>query len=134
MEMHKSSFEKFDLFERIGQKKMLPWIASKLRPRFQTESTYLYQKGDTIDNFYFGIKGISCFVIVGYKNIICGVVDPQGYLLQSENRRRIMQFCGVEDSVLNTSAMIHDNLTQSDSDFKFRDNGFYGLNKRFFTV
>ena len=47
-----------------------------MRPRFATESTYIYQKGDNIDNFYFGIEGVYCFVLPEHKNIIYGVVDP----------------------------------------------------------
>lgn len=42
MEMHKSNFKKFDLFERTGKKKVLPWIASKMRPRYTTGNTYIY--------------------------------------------------------------------------------------------
>lgn len=124
MEMHKSTFKKFDLFERFGeQRKILPWIASKMRPRFFTENTYLYQKGDNIDNFYFNIMGISCFVIPEYKNIMCGIVDPQRSLMQTRKRKRIMQFCGLEDSVLQTTAIIHDNFTNVDSTFKLKENG-----------
>lgn len=76
MELHKNNFKKFDLFERTGKKHVLPWIASKMRPRYTTENTFLYQKGDTIDNFFFGLSGIFVFVVPEFKNTLCGVVDP----------------------------------------------------------
>ena len=47
-----------------------------MRPRFSTENTYMYQKGDIIDNFFFGVKGVFCFVIPEHKNIMYGVIDP----------------------------------------------------------
>lgn len=75
-EIHRDNFNKFDLFAKIGSRNFLAWVASKLRPRFETENVYLYQKGDNIENFYFGIKGILCFVIPEMRNIIYGVVDP----------------------------------------------------------
>lgn len=56
-EIHRDNFNKFNLFAKIGGKNFLAWVASKLRPRFCSENTYLYQKGDVIDNFFFGTKG-----------------------------------------------------------------------------
>ena len=109
-EIHRDSFTKFDLFAKIGSKNFLAWAASKLRPRFATENTYLYQKGDRIDNFYFGLKGVFCFVIPEYKNIIFGVIDPLKSTLQRSKHKRILQFFGCEDSVINTTALIHDRL------------------------
>ena len=36
----------------------------------------MYEKGDNIDSFVFGTKGIYAFVIPEQKNAIFGVVDP----------------------------------------------------------
>lgn len=44
-----------------------------------------------------------------------------------------MQYFGLEDSVINTTAVIHDNIVEK-GEFKFHENGMIGLNKRFFTV
>ena len=44
-----------------------------------------------------------------------------------------MQFFGCEDSVVNTTALIHDRVRIDDC-FKFNKNGIIGLHKRFFTV
>ena len=76
-EIHRKNFKTYTLFKEIGGPNFEKWVASKLRPRFATENTYLYQKGDNINEFFFGIKGVFCFVIPDYKNIICGVMDPE---------------------------------------------------------
>lgn len=81
MEVHKASFQKFDLFERTCRKVSHSWIASKMRPRYTTPNTYVYQKGDVIENFHFGLDGIFCFIAPECKNAICGVVDPQRSIL-----------------------------------------------------
>ena len=78
-EIHRDNFKKMDWFNEIGNPNFRAWVASKLRPRYSTENTYMYQKGDNIDNFYFGVKGVYCFVIPEHKNVIYGVVDPAKY-------------------------------------------------------
>lgn len=37
-EMQKKNFDKFTLFSSIGGKNFLAWVASKLRPRYETEN------------------------------------------------------------------------------------------------
>ena len=44
-----------------------------------------------------------------------------------------MSFFGCEDSIINTTALIHDRI-QIDDCFKFSNNGLQGLHKRFLTV
>ena len=44
-----------------------------------------------------------------------------------------MQYFGCEDSIVNTTALIHDRISIDDC-FKFSNNGLQGLHKRFFTV
>ena len=44
-----------------------------------------------------------------------------------------MQYFGCEDSIVNTTALVHDRI-QLDDCFKFSRNGLQGLHKRFFTV
>ena len=44
-----------------------------------------------------------------------------------------MQFFGCEDSIVNTTALVHDRIKLDDC-FKFCNNGIRGLHKRFFTV
>ena len=83
-------------------------MASKLRPRFAAENTYLYQKGDSIDNFYFGIEGVLSFVLPEHHNMIFGVIDPARSVMQRSRLKRVMQFFGCEDSVINTTAAVHD--------------------------
>ena len=45
----------------------------------------------------------------------------------------MLQFFGCEDSVVNTTALIHDRIRVDDC-FKFQENGLKDLKKRFFTV
>lgn len=45
-EIHRNNFEKFTLFSSIGGKNFLAWVASKLRPRFETDNVCMYEKGD----------------------------------------------------------------------------------------
>ena len=93
----------------------------------------MYQKGDIIDNFFFGVKGVFCFVIPEHKNIMYGVIDPVRSNLQRSKRKRVMQYFGCEDSIVNTTALVHDRINIDDC-FKFSRNGINGLHKRFFTV
>lgn len=44
-----------------------------------------------------------------------------------------MQYFGVEDSVVNTTARVHDNVKFDDC-FQFASNGISDLRKRFFSV
>ena len=85
-EIHRDNFEKFRLFSKIGGKNFLAWVASRLRPRFETDNVCMYEKGDLIDHFYFGIKGIFSFVIPEQRNAIFGVVDPAAVDLQFKNQ------------------------------------------------
>lgn len=62
-EIHRDNLGKFTFFADLGGQNFLAWVASKLRPRFETENVCIYEKGDYIDNFYFATKGVFCFVI-----------------------------------------------------------------------
>jgi len=121
-EIHRDKFSKMEWFRNIGNHNFRAWVASKLRPRFSIENTYMYQKGDNIDNFYFGVTGVYCFVIPEHKNTIHGVVDPSKANQQKARRKRIMQYFGCEDSIVNTAALIHDRINIDDC-FKFQNNG-----------
>lgn len=56
--------------------------------------------------------------------------------MQKSKRKRILQHFGIEDSIVNTTALLHDSQFEDDEDggFRFCENGMKGLNKRFFTV
>jgi len=60
------------------------------------------------------------------------VVDPQRVNLQKARRKRLLQFFGCEDAVVNTTMALHDRL--SNTPFKFKNNGFKGPRKRHFSV
>ena len=99
-----------------------------------TESSFFYQSGDVIDNFYFGLKGISTFVMPNdFK--ICAVIDPEKSLIRSSSMK-FFQFFGIEDSIVNHAAYIHDKKQEeSNNEFLFYRNGFKNsTNKRYFTV
>lgn len=89
-EIHRSNFEKFNLFVTCGGKNFAVWVASKLRPRYETENVCIYEKGDIIDKFYFGIQGIYCFVANEQRNAIFGVVDPMHVNMQKASLKRLM--------------------------------------------
>jgi len=40
------------------------------------ESTYFYQKGDSIDNFYLSIRGVGSFVMSDMNNEMFSIIDP----------------------------------------------------------
>lgn len=61
--IHRDYFDKFNLFSSIGGKNFLAWVAAKLRQHHETENVCLYEKGDNIESFFFGLKGVLCFVI-----------------------------------------------------------------------
>ena len=67
-EIHKESFKKFDLFRKLGNKNFLAWVSARLKSQLSTASSYYYQKGDLVDNFYFVIRGIGAFVIAEADN------------------------------------------------------------------
>lgn len=45
--------------------------------------------------------------------------------MQKSRRKRVMQFFGCEDSVINTAALVHDRMYEND--YKFSSNGIIGL-------
>jgi len=53
--------------------------------------------------------------------------------LQKSSRKRLLQYFGIEDSIVNTSARVHDNINYEDC-FQFANNGIKDLRKRFFSV
>ena len=80
--------------------------------------------------FFFGLKGIACFVIPECKNNIFTVVDPLRARLQTSRRKRILQFFGCEDQVVNIIQRVHDREANQ-TNFKF---GTQHYTRRFFTV
>ena len=132
-EIHRDNLNKFTFFADIGGQNFLAWVASKLRPRFETENVAIYEKGDYIDNFYFATKGVFCFVIPEQRNAIYGVVDPEKVqkTTKTTTKDRILQYFGIEDSIVNCTARIHDNLNYEDC-FQFASNGIKDPRKRFF--
>ena len=87
---------------------------------------FFYQVGDVIDNFYFGLKGISAFVISqeGYR--IYSVIDPEKSIdSKHKHRKQLFQYFGIEDTCVNVAAICHDEKTKKDNDeFLFAKNGF----------
>ena len=69
---------------------------------------FFYQQGDVIDNFYFGLTGTSAFIVPkeGYR--IFSVIDPEKSLLPTKYKKHLLQYFGIEDSVVNHTAMSHD--------------------------
>ena len=85
-EIYRDNFSKYNLFSLIGGKQFVAWVGSRLKPHLVTESSFFYQSGDVIDNFYFGLKGISTFVMPNdFK--ICAVIDPEKSLIRSSQMR-----------------------------------------------
>ena len=97
---------------------------------------FFYQQGDVIDNFYFGIKGTSAFVIPQDQYRIFGVIDPEKSLVLTKHRRQIQQYFGIEDAVVNATALVHDDSVnfKEPKKFLFKKNGFKMANRRYFTV
>ena len=98
---------------------------------------FFYQAGDVIDNFYFGLKGISAYVIPqeGYR--IYSVIDPEKSIdSKHKHRKQLFQYFGIEDTCVNVAALCHDDKSKQDDDneFLFSKNGFKMQNRRFFTV
>lgn len=50
----------------------------------------MYEKGDNIDCFFFGIKGIYAYVIPEQRNAIFGIVDPGRVNMQKSRHKRLM--------------------------------------------
>lgn len=69
-EIHKESFVRFDLFKSISgsNKNFLAWVSSRMKQQLIPASSYFYQKGDLIDNFYFTIRGVGAFVMSDLNN------------------------------------------------------------------
>jgi len=138
-EIHKESFKKFDLFKNLGNKNFLAWVSSRLKQQLFPVSTYFYQKGDLIDNFYFTIRGVGAFVISETNNDMFAVIDPVIYLARKKKGKRVgknlsvHQYFGAEDLVINVAAICHD-TTRTDADFCFKKNGFRINNRRYFSV
>ena len=61
-----------------------------------------------IDNFYFGLKGTSAFVIPQQNYRIFSVIDPEKSLHPTKHRQQLLQYFGIEDAVVNYTAVIHD--------------------------
>ena len=75
-EIHKESFKKFEWFKRLGHQKFLAWVGSRLKQQLFTESSYYYQRGDIIDNFYFVMKGTGIFVCIDSNSEIFSIIEP----------------------------------------------------------
>jgi len=136
-EIHKENFNNLDLFKGIGSKNFLAWVSSRLKQQMFPVSTFFYQKGDLIDNFYFAIKGTSSFVATDLENAVFGIVDPVIFLARQRGRKIsrnavILQYFGAEDMVINVAAQVHDSRRE-DGDFYFNKNGVVG-SLRFFSV
>lgn len=96
---------------------------------------FFYSQGDVIDNFYFGIKGISAFVIPQENYRIFSVIDPEKSVnMKHKQRKQVIQYFGIEDISLNFAASVHDEKAKGSDDFLFSKNGFKMNNRRFFTV
>lgn len=136
-EIHKENFKKFDLFRKLGNKNFLAWVSARLKSQLFTSSSYYYQKGDLVDNFYFVIRGMGAFVIAEADNQMCSIVDPSLFIERRNNSKRagvaVLQYFGCEDMVINVAAQVHDNNRSSD-DFSFAKNGFKVANRRYFSV
>ena len=135
-EIHRENFSQYPLFKQLGNKHFLAWVGSRFKPRLITESTYMYQRGDNIEDFFFSIKGMSGFVMPEHQNKLYAVIDPEEYKKNKSKRHRrriVMQSFGIEDAIINSTAMIHDDLAKDDA-FQFSRNGFKFLDKRFLTV
>ena len=128
-EMYRDNFSKYDLFSKIGGKHFAKWVGSHLKPNLMTESSFFYREGDIIDNFYFGLKGVSAFIIprINEYDQIFTVIDPENYYLGKEKKITVMQHFGVEDSVVNHAAIISDKkreTAETKTNFTFYRNGF----------
>ena len=130
----RQGFKKFGLFRKLGNKNFLAWVSSRLRPMLYTESSYFYVRGDVIDNFYFGTRGTSAFVMPIHNNAFA-IVDPQAYNSRKNKKKQLIhQYFGLEDVVINVAAVVHDQHRSSDQDFLFSRNGFKTTNRRYFSV
>ena len=70
---------------------------------------FFYQSGDALDNFYFGLKGTSAFVIPQENYRIFCVIDPEKSLLPTNSRKKqLVQYFGIEDIVTNMIAIVYD--------------------------
>jgi len=112
-EIHKENFKKFHLFRSLGNKKYMAWISSRLKQQLYSESTYFYQKGDTIDSFYFSLKGVGAFVMSDMNNEIFSIVDPEMHMKMRKSKKlhnkiAAKQYFGAEDIVINAAVKVHE--------------------------
>lgn len=127
------------IFKKIDNNgNFIAWVSARLKQQMYTESTYFYQKGDPIDNFYLAIRGVGAFVMSDMQNEMFSIIDPVMFTAgtrteQFQNRVSVQQYFGAEDIVINTAALIHDE-TRSENEFCFKKNGFRAANKRYFSV
>ena len=132
--MYKDNFSRYPLFNRLGGgKHFMAWIGSRMKPHLVTESNYFYEQGDVIDNFYFGLKGISAFVIPKGDQMFA-VIDPEKSKQINHSTVRVFQSFGCEDTVVAHAAKVHDENMTEESLFSFYRNGFKTTSKRYFTV
>lgn len=129
-EIHKENFKTYDLFGGLGNKSFIAFVSSRIKQQLFSTSCYFYQKGDLIDNFYFAVKGTSCFVATDLENAVFGVVDPVIYLARQRgkkisNKAVVLQYFGAEDMVITVAARVHDENRKHD-DFSFNKNGLTG--------
>ena len=109
-EIHKESFEKFEIFKKIDMNgNFIAWISARLKQQMYPESTYFYQKGDSIDNFYLSIRGVGSFVMSDMNNEMFSIIDPILFTAGTrskkfQNRLSVQQYFGAEDIVINMAA------------------------------
>ena len=75
-EIHKESFQRFNLFKKLGNKNFLAWLSARLKQQLFADSVYFYSKGDYIESFFFCIKGLGAFVLQDRNNEMISIVDP----------------------------------------------------------
>ena len=113
-------------------------MSARLKQQLNPESTYFYQKGDPIDNFYLARRGVGAFVMSDMNNEMFSIVDPVMFTAGTRAKRfkdrvSCQQYFGAEDIVINMAALVHDE-TRKPHEFCFKKNGFRAANRRYFSV
>ena len=83
----------------------MAWIGSRLKSQFYSEQQFFYQEGDDVSCFFFMTKGVAAFKIPS-ENRIFAAVDPEKFLTQNEEKQRVFQYFGLEDSVINHTKIV----------------------------
>ena len=83
------------------------------------------------------MTGTSAFIVPkeGYR--IFSVIDPEKSLLPTKYKKHLLQYFGIEDTVVNNTAISHDEKkidSGETRDFLFKKNGFKMTNRRYFSV